>query len=104
LVCDRSLDKFMYPLDEIKEVRVKYGDHWEELSEELLLIPTNTQKIDIGQFVYEFITLAVPMKKLHSRFHDDDEDEYVFTSTDSIQDSSKSPIDPRWNELKKLKK
>ena len=104
LVCDRSLDTFVYPINEINKVRIKYGDHWEELSEELYLIPTDTQKIDVGQFVYEFISLAIPMKKLHPRFQDDDNDEYMYSSSEPEQESSKSPIDPRWNELKKLKK
>ena len=104
LVCDRSLDTFMYPIDETQEVRIKYGDHWEELSEELLLIPTNTQKVDVGQLVYEFISLAIPMKKLHPRFSDDDEEGFIFSSSEPEQKSSKSPIDPRWNVLKKLKK
>ena len=83
LVCDRSLDTFMYPIDETQEVRIKYGDHWEELSEELLLIPTNTQKVDVGQFVYEFVSLAIPMKKLHPRFADDDEEEFIFSSSET---------------------
>jgi uncharacterized protein len=103
LVCDRSLDTFMYPVSEDNELRIKYGDHWEELSEEILLIPTNTQKIDVGQFVYEFISLAIPMKKLHPRFQDDDED-FIFSSSETEEESSESPIDPRWNELKKIKK
>ena len=104
LVCDRSLDTFMYPINEINKVRIKYGDHWEELSEELYLIPNDTQKIDVGQFVYEFISLAIPMKKLHPRFRDDDNDDYIYSSSESEQESSESPIDPRWNELKKIKK
>jgi uncharacterized metal-binding protein YceD (DUF177 family) len=104
LVCDRSLDTFMHPVNETKEVRIKYGDHWEELSEELYLIPADTQKIDVGQFVYEFISLAIPMKKLHPRFQDDEGDGFIFSSTEQMQKSSKSPVDPRWNELKKLKK
>jgi len=103
LVCDRSLDTYMYPVRENKELRIKYGDHWEELSEELLLIPTNTQKIDVGQFVYEYISLAIPMKKLHPRFQDDDED-FIFSSSETEEESSESPIDPIWNELKKIKK
>ena len=101
LVCDRSLDKFMFPINETNEVRLKFGDHWEELSEELILIPTNAQKIDVGQFVYEFITLAIPIKKLHPRFQDEEDFYYESESTNESLDES---IDPRWNELKKLKK
>jgi uncharacterized metal-binding protein YceD (DUF177 family) len=104
LICDRSLDPFMFPIDKENLVRLKFGDHQEEFSEDLFLISTNTQKIDIGQFVYEFITLAIPMKKLHPRYKDDTEtDEMVFYSADDADESS-NDIDPRWNELKKLKK
>ena len=73
LICDRSLDAFMYPVEESNEVRLKFGDHWEELNDDLILIPANAQKIDVGQFVYEFLTLAIPMKKLHPRFQDEEE-------------------------------
>ena len=105
LVCDRSLDNFMFKFDENQEVRLKYGDHQEELSEDLFLISTNTQKIDVGQFVYEFISLAMPMKKLHPRYENDvDTDEMVFFSADNAEESSDEGIDPRWNELKKIKK
>lgn len=103
LVCDRSLDTFMYPVDIAKEVRVKYGDHWEELSEELLLVPANTQKIDVGQIVYEFLTLGIPMKKLHPRYLGVESETLVYTS-DEEEDTSDSTIDPRWNDLKKIKK
>lgn len=105
LVCDRSLDNFMFKINEDRAVRLKYGDHQEELSEDLFLISTNTQKIDVGQFVYEFISLAIPMKKLHPRYDNDVEsDEMVFYSADDSEDKSNEGIDPRWNELKKIKK
>lgn len=102
LICDRSLDTFMYPIKEVNEVRLKYGDHWEELSEDLILIPANTQKVDVGQFVYEFVTLAVPMKKLHPRF--ENEEDFFEEGTPLANESSNGTTDPRWNELKKLKK
>ncbi|MEN8248150.1 MAG: DUF177 domain-containing protein [Bacteroidota bacterium] len=104
LICDRSLDPFMYPVNETKEVRVKYGDHWEELSDDLLLVPANTQKIDVGQFVYEFLSLAMPMKKLHPRYHDEEDEEIIYSSSEEEEGLSDNTTDPRWNELKKLKK
>lgn len=103
LICDRSLDPFMYLVDDTKELRLKYSDHWEELSEDLLLVPANTQKIDVGQFVYEFLTLAIPMKKLHPRYEDEEDDNILYTSEEE-EDLSDNTIDPRWSKLKKLKK
>jgi uncharacterized protein len=102
LICDRSLDAFMYPVEDSNEVRLKFGDHWEELNDDLILIPANAQKVDVAQFVYEFLTLAIPMKKLHPRFQD--EEEFISMDNDPSDSSSDEPIDPRWNELKKLKK
>jgi DUF177 domain-containing protein len=104
LVCDRSLDRYMFPLDQMNEIRVKYGDHWEELSEELILIPAKAQKIDVGQLVYEFITLATPMKKLHPRYQNEADDNFIFSSSAQEDDPSDNQTDPRWNVLKKLKK
>jgi uncharacterized metal-binding protein YceD (DUF177 family) len=102
LICDRSLDSFMYPVEESNEVRLKFGDHWEELNDDLILIPANTQKVDIAQFVYEFLTLAMPMKKLHPRYKD--QEDFSIIDGEDTDPSSDEPIDPRWNELKKLKK
>ena len=101
LICDRSLESFMYPVTESKEVRLKFGDHWEELNDDLILIPAHAQKVDVAQFVYEFLTLAIPMKKLHPRYQD--EEELSITNESEARESSDEPIDPRWNELKKLK-
>lgn len=101
LVCDRSLDQFMYPVEESRKVRLKFGDHWEELNDDLILIPANTQKIDVAQFVYEFLTLAIPMKKLHPRF--EGEEDFYAADQDISDTTSDEPVDPRWNELKKLK-
>lgn len=102
MICDRSLDSFMYPVKESNEVRLKFGDHWEELDDDLILIPSNAQKIDVGQFVYEFLTLAMPMKKLHPRYQG--EEEFFVIDENDSETSSDEPVDPRWNELKKLKK
>jgi uncharacterized metal-binding protein YceD (DUF177 family) len=101
LTCDRSLDLFMHQVKESNDVRLKYGDHWEELNDDLILIPVNTQKVDVAQFVYEFLTLAIPMKKLHPKFQD--EEEFISMDESDSDSSSDQPIDPRWNELKKLK-
>ena len=65
------------------------------------------EKINIGEFIYEFITLAVPLKKLHPRFEDeleeDDEPEMIYTSQDEEETDDSQETDPRWEALKKLK-
>ena len=103
LICDRSLDPFWFPLRLEESLMLKYGDHWEEISDEVIMMPRDEQTINIAQYIYEFIGVAVPMRKLHPRFKDDDTEEddiYYSSGGDDTQDNS---VDPRWGKLKDLK-
>ncbi len=105
LVCDRSLDQFNYPIEEHQKVIFKYGDQETELSEDMVMITAQTQQINVAQYIFEFIGLALPMKKLHPRYQQDDEEgPMVYTSQDSADEPQATESDPRWNELKRLKK
>ncbi len=102
LVCDRSLEKFNHPISVSQEVIYKYGDEDVELSENVFVITKDTQEINISDFLYESISLEIPMKKLHPRFKDDSEnDELIYSSNE--EETNKDEVDPRWEALKKLK-
>ncbi len=107
LTCDRSLDLFDYDLSTDNELILKFGEEARELSDEMEVIPFETKQINVAQYLYEFISVAVPMKKLHPRYQDEsDEDQMVFSSEEPDTDKEKNEdaeIDPRWNALKKLK-
>jgi uncharacterized metal-binding protein YceD (DUF177 family) len=109
LTCDRSLEKFDYPIDITRKIVFKYGDVDEELTDEIVVINREAVALEVGQYMYEFIALAIPLKKLHPRFGEepdgDDTGRIVYTSEPGGDDTSKGDdeIDPRWNELKKLK-
>lgn len=99
LECDRSLDLFDYPVTVDRKVVFKYGEEQTEVSDEIIIIPSDQPQLELGQLMYEFIALEIPMKKLHPRFKDDDtEGNWVFTS-----EQEEGTIDPRWEALKKLK-
>ncbi|MCJ8163341.1 DUF177 domain-containing protein [Pontibacter sp. E15-1] len=112
LVCDRSLDEFDYPLEVDGTFRIRYGDENAELDEDLWQITSNTQSINIAQHLYDYIGLAVPMKKLHPRFveetdADDDQDILIYTSgtrgsEDDSEDDDDDEADPRWDALRNL--
>ncbi|WP_421872028.1 YceD family protein [Marinoscillum sp.] len=107
LICDRSLDAFDYPMEIDEQVIIKFGEDNYTLSEEVMVIRQDTPSINIGDFIYEFITLAVPLKKLHPRYGDeldeDDEPEMIYTSHDEPDEDQSQETDPRWEALKKLK-
>lgn len=103
LECDRSLELFDYPISTKSEVIFKYGDEEKELSEDVFVIIKDQQKINMGEFLYEFIMLEVPMKKLHPKFQDDESDESDELIYSDEPDDKEEGIDPRWEALKNLK-
>jgi len=111
LVCDRSLEPFDFPIENTYKIVFKYGEKDEEITDEIVIIHRETATLELGQYIYEFIGLAIPLKRLHPRFQDEEEDEgdlsegkIVYTS-EKEEDENKDgkEIDPRWNILKKLK-
>lgn len=109
LECDRSLDYFDYPVDSHRKMIYRLGEETQELSDELMVIPKESQTINIASLLFEFIGLEVPMKKLHPRFQTEEEGDEEFleiyssvTETEEEQNQEEQ-VDPRWEALKKLK-
>jgi uncharacterized protein len=121
LTCDRSLDQFDFPFRCQETLLIKFGEKYEEPSDELLILPFETAEFNVGQPVYEYIWLQVPIKKLHPRYRnlaneedwDDEEAEgqVVYSTADhepdppatDVADAEASLLDPRWAALVKLK-
>lgn len=115
LTCDRSLEAYEETFDSDQKMILKFGDHDEELSEEIELINRNTNRINVAKYVFEFIVLALPIKKIHPDYRKDDDNDMfshdtgdavlVYTSekSEKLNSENEEIIDPRWEALKKLK-
>lgn len=111
LTCDRSLENFDYPLSIHDHVMMKFGEEEGELSENVFVIKPDKQVINLSDFLYEYITVAVPIKRLHPKFAGEEEaeqDQLVYTSLteeeiEKEKQEKEEDIDPRWKELLKLK-
>lgn len=118
LTCDRSLEPFEEPIDSDERIILKFGDHNEELTEEIEIISRNTNRINVARYIFDFIALSLPVKKLHPSLRteeddfdlEDDEEEgtLVYTSGGESEEGDEreeeEKVDPRWEALKKLKK
>jgi uncharacterized protein len=103
LTCDRSLDLFDSPLNVNEKVIFKYGEEEGELTDEIQIISRDAHRINVAQTIYELITMAIPMKKLHPRYEGEDmDDEFIF-QTEVEEEAPLEEVDPRWAALKKLK-
>ncbi|MGC4022456.1 MAG: DUF177 domain-containing protein [Cyclobacteriaceae bacterium] len=101
LTCDRSLEEFDFPISIHRKVVFKFGEEAREISEDIYVIPSTQDKLELGQLMYEFISLQIPMKRLHPRFAGEESvDGLVYSSSKKEEEK---PMDPRWEVLKKLK-
>lgn len=100
--CDRCLDPMNVEIESENRLIVKFGERWDEEDDEVLIIPEHEHKIDIKQFIAEFIELQIPMRKVHP------EDENGESSCNpeilkKLKEHQAAEIDPRWEALKNLK-
>ncbi len=108
LVCDRSLEVFDFPIHVLTTIFFKFGEKAAELSEDVVVIPRNIATLELENYLYELVSLEVPMKKLHPKFAGEEssegEEEILIYKSVSQEETidDKVLIDPRWANLKKL--
>lgn len=101
LTCDRSLEKFDHQINIEEDVIVKFGEADDDSHEEYTIIKKDTPSIFVDGLIYEFINLAVPMKKLHPKHKDQDSPDMIYST--QVEEKAEEIVDPRWEALKKLK-
>jgi len=104
VLCDRCLDQFDQPVEGEERLIVKFGDSFHEESDEVVVIPESVHKLNVSQYIYEFINLLLPIKRVHLN------DEEGISNcnpeiVDRLGDSEEGEkTDPRWDALKMLQK
>lgn len=102
--CDRCLALFSLHVEGSYRLLVKFGREFDDSDPEIITLPADEQVLDLSQFFYEYILLALPIQKIHP----DDRDGKSLCDPEMIKKLEEHLIseidetDPRWNELKKL--
>lgn|ERR1041385_225711 len=105
MTCHRCLDEFDFPLVGENRLIVKLGDHAEEESDEVIVIPEESNELDLSQYIFEFIELLVPIRVVHP----DDANGNSTCNPEVLKimnrhiDNEKKPENHTWDQLKKLK-
>jgi len=100
--CDRCAEEFDQLIEGKQKLIVKFGvDHTEE-SEDILVITDKEHELDVSQYLYEYIHLLLPIKKVHGTDENGNSlcDPEVIRYIKEVEDH---PADPRWEILQKLK-
>ena len=106
--CDLTNEPYDQSITSEFGMVVKFGPEYNEDNEGILIIPHGAYEINVAQYIYELIVLAVPQKRIHPGVKDGSLDSDILKTLENL--SPKSPkktnsnkdIDPRWDSLKKL--
>ena len=100
--CDRCGEEFDLPVEGSQKLIVKFGPDHKEESEDILVIMESEHELDVSQFLYEYVHLLLPFKKVHGT--DENGDSLCNPEvTRYIKEIEDHPVDPRWEVLRKLK-
>lgn len=113
VACDITNELFQQPIATNIFLIVKFGDEFNNENDELLIIPHSDYKLNIAQYIYEAIVLAVPIKRVHPGVEDGTLKSEILDKLNEfkIKDLNKEEnhlevdsnnIDPRWNKLKSI--
>ena len=103
LVCDVSLREYEQEVTTKKRLLVKFGEEESEPDDEVIVVKHDRIGLNVADFLHQYISLEVPMKKVHPDLAEDERPDLAFTTTTSEEAEDQDYIDPRWEALKKLK-
>ena len=86
----------------------KFGEEYNDENIDILIVPHGEYEVNIQQYIYETIVLAIPSKLVHPGVEDGTLDSEILKKLEELSPKLKDKkekedeIDPRWNTLKKL--
>ncbi len=123
--CDRCLVEIDLPVEGQNLIVVKFAEDEQEDEDEIIYIHPEAHELKVAHYIYEYVTLAVPMRKVYDCENDeippcdetmlaylsknvsDDEIDFYGEDTDAENDSDDDRNDgnsnPLWDSLKDLK-
>lgn len=104
--CDLTSEPYDQSIEGNMELVVKFGEEYDDDDDEILILPHGEHQINVAQYIYEMIILAVPQKRVHPGIADGTLKSEALERLQELQPKDKkkdnNESDPRWDELKKL--
>ena len=111
LLCDRCLEYFDYPISYKTQLLVDFGEENSNLYDvdTLITLSTRETEIHLETHLFDYINLCIPTQRIHPLDENgnvtcnqemlDKIEEYLYP-----EEEESDAIDPRWEQLKNLKK
>ena len=102
--CDRCLGVFSQPVSCENRLLVKFGKVYDESDPDIITIPADENELDMTQYFYENILLALPIQRIHPSDRNGNSkcDPEMLQKLKEHVSGEEERNDPRWDDLKKL--
>ena len=104
--CDLTSEPYDQKIEANLELIIKFGEAYDDEDDEILILPHGEHQVNIAQYVYEMLVLAVPQKRIHPGIADGTLKSDVLDRLKELEPKEtkieNKENDPRWDELKKL--
>ncbi|GGX07362.1 YceD family protein [Aquimarina muelleri] len=106
--CDLTNEPFDLPIKNEIFLVVKFGEEYNDENEELLILPYGEYEINVQQYIYELIVLAIPSKRVHPGVKNGTLQSDILEKLEELSPKEKTIVDedeetdPRWDKLKNL--
>jgi len=98
--CDRCLDEVDVNVEGSEKLIVKFGNEEHDETNEILMIPIHEHELNVAKYIYEFINIGLPQKRIHL---EDICNQEVIDELEKIEQKNEVESDPRWATLKDIK-
>jgi uncharacterized metal-binding protein YceD (DUF177 family) len=107
VTCDRCLDDMSLNIETTGALKVKLGADFAD-DGDMIIVPEDDGTVNVAWYIYEFITLAIPLKHVHAPGKCNKDmmeklDEHLSTEEGESEVPEESGrTDSRWDELKNI--
>ncbi len=111
VACDVTNELFDLPIAIKMPLLVKFGQEFNDENEALLILPYSEYQLDISQYLFEIIVLALPAKRVHPGVEDGTLKSDVLEKLNAYEtqrresqktNENTNEVDPRWEKLKEI--
>ena len=103
--CDLTNEPFDLKIENSAKLVVKFGQEFNDEDDEILVLPHGEHKLFVDQYIFELIVLSLPSKRIHPGVEDGSLKSEMLEILENLKPKENSNLaDPRWEQLKNLKK
>ena len=103
--CDLTNEPFDLKIENSAKLVVKFGQEFNDEDDEILVLPHGEHKLFVDQYIFELIVLSLPSKRIHPGVEDGSFKSEMLEILENLKPKENSNLaDPRWEQLKNLKK